>query len=290
MLPPSSGFPTGPATGPAGPAGDAPEPRDLFHRLSQLVLRFGRRRTLAALTLLALAGSNAVSQLVISVVGHGDRVLAVVAASIASLVLTPLFGSLLLRLVFELDATRKQLAELVIRDELTGISNRRHFMATLQREWSLARRHASIGSLLLIDADAFKRVNDTHGHLCGDAVLREMAMVIGGSLRQVDLLARFGGEEFIVFLPHTDSFGALDVAERIRCRVQAAQVAWQGLQISVTVSIGVAPIRRELPTLDWMIHEADTALYAAKAAGRNCVRTLEFARSANDPAIGSFKA
>ena len=116
-----------------------------------------------------------------------------------------------------------------------------------------------------------------------------MAAVIGGSLRHVDLLARFGGEEFIVFLPHTDSFGALDVAERIRSRVQAAQVAWQNVQIAVTVSIGVAPIRRELPTLDWMIHEADTALYAAKAAGRNCVRTLEFARSANDP-IGSFKA
>ena len=147
-----------------------------------------------------------------------------------------------------------------------------------------------MGTLLLIDADGFKRINDTHGHLCGDAVLREVAKVIAGSLRHVDLLARFGGEEFIVFLPHTDSFGALDVAERIRSRVQAAQVAWQGSQIAVTVSIGVAPIRRELPTLDWMIHEADTALYAAKAAGRNCVRTLEFARNANDPQIRSFKA
>jgi len=270
------------------PAGDPPPP-DLFRRLSRFVLRLGHWRSLAALTLLVLIGAVAVAQLVISVLGHGDRVIAAASASIASLLLTPLFGSLLLRLVFELEATRGQLAELVIRDELTGISNRRHFMATLQREWSLARRHASIGTLLLIDADGFKRINDTHGHLGGDAVLREIAKVIGGSLRQVDLLARFGGEEFIVFLPHTDSFGALDVAERIRSRVQAAQVAWQGVQISVTVSIGVAPIRRELPTLDWMIHEADTALYAAKAAGRNCVRTLEFARSANDP-IGSFKA
>jgi len=272
------------------PSGDPPPPPDLFHRLSRLVLRLGQRRSLAVLTLLVLVGAVAVAQLVISVLGHGDRVIAAASATLASLLLTPLFGSLLLRLVFELDATRKQLAELAIRDELTGISNRRHFMATLQREWDLARRHSSIGTLLLIDADGFKQVNDTHGHLCGDAVLREVAKVIGGSLRHVDLLARFGGEEFIVFLPHTDSFGALDVAERIRSRVQAAQVTWQSVQISVTVSIGVAPIRRELPTLDWMIHEADTALYAAKAAGRNCVRTLEFARSANDPAIGSFKA
>jgi len=274
---------------PAPDRDDAPPP-DLFRRLSRLLLRLGPRRALAALTLLVLAGALAVPQLVISVLGHGDRLIAAVSASLASLLLTPIFGSLLLRLVFELEATRERLAELVIRDELTGISNRRHFMATLQREWNLARRHSSIGTLLLIDADGFKRVNDTHGHLCGDAVLCEAAKVIAGSLRQVDLLARFGGEEFIVFLPHTDSFGALDVAERIRSRVQAAQVSWQGLQISVTVSIGVAPIRRELPTLDWMIHEADTALYAAKAAGRNCVRTLEFARNANDPAIGSFKA
>ena len=272
------------------PAGDKPSPPDLFRRLSDLLLRLGQRRSLAVLTLLVLVGAVATAQLVISVLGHGDRVIAVASASIASLLLTPLFGSLLLRLVFELEATRKQLAELVTRDELTGISNRRHFMATLQREWDLARRHSSIGTLLLIDADGFKRVNDTHGHLCGDAVLREVANVIGGSLRHVDLLARFGGEEFIVFLPHTDSFGALDVAERIRGRVQAAQVSWQGLQISVTVSIGVAPIRRELPTLDWMIHEADTALYAAKGAGRNCVRALEFAHNANDPAIRSFKA
>jgi len=272
------------------PAGDDPSPPDLFRRLSRLVLRHGHSRSLLVLTALVLVAAVALAQLVISVLGHGDRVIAAASASLASLLLTPLFGSLLLRLVFELEATRKQLAELVIRDELTGISNRRHFMATLQREWELARRHSSIGTLLLIDADGFKRVNDTHGHLCGDAVLREVAKVIGASLRHVDLLARFGGEEFIVFLPHTDNFGALDVAERIRSRVQAAQVSWQGVQIAVTVSIGVAPIRRELPTLDWMIHEADTALYAAKAAGRNCVRTLEFARNANDPAFGSFKA
>jgi diguanylate cyclase (GGDEF)-like protein len=163
-------------------------------------------------------------------------------------------------------------------------------MATLQREWNLARRHAQIGTLLLIDADGFKGINDTHGHLCGDALLCLLAKTIGGSLRQVDLLARFGGEEFIVFLPLTDSFGALDVAERIRSRIQAASLDWNDAKISVTASIGVAPIRRELPSLDWMLHEADTALYAAKAAGRNCVRTLEFSQDADNPQTRSFKA
>jgi len=269
---------------------DTPNSHDPFRRFSHFVLRLGRHRSLVVLTVVTVLASVTLSELVITVLGRGDRRIAAASASLASLVLTPLLGSLMLRLVFDLEAARRQLAELAIRDELTGISNRRHFMATIQREWDLARRHASIGTLLLIDADGFKNINDTHGHLCGDRLLREVAAVIGGSLRHVDLLARFGGEEFIVFLPHTDSFGALDVAERIRSRVQAAHIDWQGRQITVTVSIGVAPIRRELPSLDWMIHEADTALYAAKAAGRNCVRTLEFSRSENDPSARSFKA
>jgi diguanylate cyclase (GGDEF)-like protein len=266
---------------------DAPDP---FRRVSHIVLRLGRRRSLIALTAVSMLASVALAELVITVIGHGDRLIAAGSASLVPLLLVPLFGSLMLHLVFDLEAARQQLAELAIRDELTGVSNRRHFMATIQREWDLARRHAAIGTLLLIDADGFKAINDTHGHLCGDRLLREVATVIGGSLRHVDLLARFGGEEFIVFLPHTDSFGALDVAERIRSRVQAAHVTWQGRQISITVSIGVAPIRRELPSLDWMIHEADTALYAAKTAGRNCVRALEFSHNENDPTTRSFKA
>jgi diguanylate cyclase (GGDEF)-like protein len=83
----------------------------------------------------------------------------------------------------------------------------------------------------------------------------------------------------IVFLPHTDPLGALDVAERIREKVQGITVPWQAASVGTTVSIGVAPLRAELPSLDWMIHEADTALYAAKADGRNCVRTLPFEAS-----------
>ena len=90
------------------------------------------------------------------------------------------------------------------------------------------------------------------------------------------MLARFDGEELAVFLPQTDPLGALDVAERIRTAVQALRLSWQGVEVGTTVSIGVAPLRAELPTLDWMIHEADAALCAAKSDGRNCVRTLPF--------------
>src|SRR5205085_11140253 len=105
-----------------------------------------------------------------------------------------------------------------------------------------------------------------------DERLRCIARTVAQQLRQADVLARFGGEELIVFLPHTDPLGALDVAERVRERVQALAVPWQASQVRTTVSIGVAPMRAELPSLDWMIHAADTALYAANSDGRNCVR------------------
>jgi len=245
-----------------------------LRRLSRFVLRHGMRRSIVLLTLVVATLAVLISETVISVLGHGDHLLAALSASLCSLVLTPLLGAPVLRLVFHLEAARSKLNALAIQDDLTGVYNRRHFMAVVQGEWGRAQRYHTPAALLLIDADQFKHINDNHGHLCGDELLRQIAGAIAGSLRQPDVLARFGGEEFIVFLPHTDPLGALDVAERIRERVQAIGVDWAGQRVATTVSIGVAHFRPDLLSLDWTIHEADTALYAAKAAGRNCVRAL----------------
>ena len=256
-----------------------------FRWLSRFVLRLGVVRGTMAMTGVVTLLAVAISQGVISVLGRGDRAIAAGSATLFSIVLTPVIGYFVLRLVAELDRVRQQLTVLATHDDLTGVHNRRHFMAVVQREWDRARRYNTPAALLLIDADHFKRVNDTHGHLCGDELLRQIARATGASLRQADVLARFGGEELIVFLPHTDPLGALDVAERIREQVQGLRVAWQGQTVGTTVSIGVAPLRAELPSLDWMIHEADTALYAAKADGRNCVRTLPFEPNRNGDAF-----
>jgi len=252
-----------------------PEPA-WFRWASRLVMRLGPLRATLLMTAVVTVLAALLAQLVITAVGRGDRIIAAVSATFCSLVLTPVIGSFVLRLVFELERTRQQLTVLATHDDLTGVHNRRHFMDVVQREWDRARRYQTPAALLLIDADHFKRINDSHGHLCGDELLRCIAHTVGQQLRQADVLARFGGEELIVFLPHTDPLGALDVAERIREKVQALAVPWQSATVSTTVSIGVAPLRGELPSLDWMIHEADTALYAAKADGRNCVRTLPF--------------
>lgn len=255
-----------------------PEPA-WFRGASRLVLRLGPLRATLALTLVVSVLAVALAEGVIVLIGRGDPFIAAGSALLCSVVLTPLIGSFVLRLVFELDLTRQRLTVLATRDDLTGVHNRRHFMEIVQREWDRARRYEHPAAVLLIDADHFKRINDSHGHLCGDELLRCMARAVAQQLRQADVLARFGGEELIVFLPHTDPLGALDVAERIREKVQALAVPWQSGTVGTTVSIGVAPLRTELPSLDWMIHEADTALYAAKADGRNCVRTLPFEAS-----------
>jgi diguanylate cyclase (GGDEF)-like protein len=243
-----------------------------FRWFSRQVLRLGLLRANLLHTGLVWLFAVAVSQGVISVSGHGDRGVALFSATLCVLLLAPPFGWLVLRLVFELESARRQLAVLAMNDDLTGVYNRRHFMWLAEHEWARCRRYDTGGAVLLIDADHFKRVNDTHGHLAGDALLREMAAAAARSLRQPDLLARFGGEELIVFLPHTDPLGALDVAERIREQVAMLQLPWQGQNVGTTVSIGVAALSAAHASLEAVVHDADVALYEAKAAGRNCVR------------------
>ena len=127
----------------------------------------------------------------------------------------------LMRMLNDLEAARVQLDVLATRDELTGIYNRRQFLVLADREWARCRRYDMGAALVMFDVDHFKRVNDLHGHLAGDLMLREIARAAAQTLRHADFLGRFGGEEFILFLPHTDVLGALDVAERIRERVAA---------------------------------------------------------------------
>lgn len=243
-----------------------------FRACSRRLLKLGTVRATALLTVLVFVLSLVIAQTLISLAGRGDRVLATVITSVCALVLTPVIGALILGLAFRLEEARVRLSVLATQDDLMGVHNRRHFMVLAEREWARARRYDTDTAVLLIDADHFKRVNDTHGHLAGDALLREIARVAAQSLRQPDVLARFGGEELIVFLPHTDPLGALDVAERIREHVGALRLVWQGQTVGTTVSVGVAAMGSSHATLDALIHDADTALYEAKEAGRNCVR------------------
>ncbi len=156
-------------------------------------------------------------------------------------------------------------------DHLTGVANRRAFFEAAEMELARQRRTPRPTALVLIDVDRFKDVNDRHGHPGGDAVLRALGGLLAGAVRQVDVVARIGGEEFAVLLPSTTLDGAVAVAEQLRRLVAAQAVPFDGAQIACTVSAGVAASADEADTLDALMKRADRALYAAKANGRDRV-------------------
>lgn len=178
-------------------------------------------------------------------------------------------------------------AQAPARDALTGAYTQQHFVAAADREWSRIRRHGEDAALLMVDVDHFQRLNDEHGNACGDAMLVEITRLASTTLRPYDLLARFGGGVLVVYLPHTDPLGALDVAERIRERVAGMALNWQGQRVKATVSVGVAGIGTGHAALDAVIADAGAALREAKGAGRNCVRAAPIPPRRNPTAARS---
>jgi diguanylate cyclase (GGDEF)-like protein len=147
-------------------------------------------------------------------------------------------------------------------------------MDRLTSEIDRATRYESIVSLLMIDIDHFKLLNDTHGHLAGDEALRWVAQTLQDAVRSVDLVARFGGEEFAIVLPETTTEGAFAFAERIREQIEVGRIRFNTMELRLTVSIGVAAFPAEgAESVDDIIQLADNALYRAKGAGRNMVLT-----------------
>lgn len=163
-------------------------------------------------------------------------------------------------------------------DALTGLSSRARFLEVLARLLNGENAGAAPLCLAVADLDGFKQVNDRHGHLAGDAVLREVAARLRAGFRDFDLVARYGGEEFVIVLEGAAWERALDICERVRQRVAASPVAVSGLRLPITVSFGVAAARAD-DSVGTLFERADRAMYAAKAAGRNCVRSeLDVAR------------
>lgn len=179
----------------------------------------------------------------------------------------------------ELDAINHELQQALGRerqtartDELTGIGNRRRFFEVAETLFAVARRYRTPLSVCIFDIDGFKQINDRAGHLGGDEILRQVARITAAQTREADVVARYGGEEFILAMPNTEAAGALAAAENIREEIAARRQSWRGAEINVTVSAGVAQMRPDEESLDTLIARADTALYEAKAAGRNCTR------------------
>ena len=164
-----------------------------------------------------------------------------------------------------------RLHDRAILDSLTGLFTRWHFDIRIEEMFRLARRYATPFSLVLMDIDHFKRVNDTHGHRAGDAALREIASVVTTSIRNCDSAFRYGGEEFAILLPETTADGAALLAERLRAKVKAHPLKTDGAVVRVTISLGVAEYGPNLSSHGELIGLADRALYKVKQDGRDAV-------------------
>ena len=172
-----------------------------------------------------------------------------------------------------LDETfQRQMYESALRDGLTKIFNKKYFLDRLESEFAYAIRHKSPLSLVMFDIDHFKKINDTHGHLAGDYALSTLAKVVSDTIRQEDVFARYGGEEFAVICRGIDLTGAVAFGERIRRCVDAQAFIYNGVDIKVTVSVGVAAVPEVgMKEPQELIGAADDALYQAKRQGRNRV-------------------
>jgi diguanylate cyclase (GGDEF)-like protein len=175
--------------------------------------------------------------------------------------------------VTELASYEQKLIEMNIKDGLTGIYNRRFFQTRLNEEFQRHKRYGTKLSLIMFDIDFFKKVNDCHGHQCGDAVLQSVASKIASIIRQTDCLARYGGEEFCCLLPQIDLPEALILAERFRQLIEEQDTSFQEGNVNVTISLGVSVSTAE-DSAETFLKRTDIALYQAKNSGRNRVVSI----------------
>jgi diguanylate cyclase (GGDEF)-like protein len=165
--------------------------------------------------------------------------------------------------------------DLNVRDSLTGIYNRRFMENKLREEFMRSKRYSGEFSIIMIDIDHFKTINDTYGHQCGDFILKSLSSRISSLIRNVDYLARYGGEEFCCMLPETPLKSAVLVAERFRMSIMDLDNVFDGRSIKITISLGVAGMDESITSPEEMVQRADGALYRAKRNGRNLVEVMD---------------
>lgn len=244
-------------------------------RIIRRALALPRWQAVTCITTASVLGSLLLTMVTLSAFGATQRTILValaVATIVPALIATPV-GLVLTRLLQELDAARGLAQTLANTDALTGVLNRRHFVEKSTQLMGRAAHDQSPTSVLMLDIDDFKTINDRYGHQTGDEVLQMFAAACIRTLRPTDLLARWGGEEFVALLPATAPADAIRISDRL-CKAIANGVI-QGTDrklVGVTVSIGVATSPGSGSRLEELLVSADAAMYQAKRAGKNCVR------------------
>jgi len=185
-----------------------------------------------------------------------------------------LYAFAFLRDITELITLQENLRDQATHDELTGLHNRRSFFNNAKITFKSAQRHCEAYSLIMIDIDLFKSINDKFGHRAGDQALKTFSKAVSQIVRDEDIFARIGGEEFVIALPKTEKEAAYQLAERVRTGAEGLMIESAGNQFHITISAGVAALDQHKKTFEQLYQCADEALYQAKDAGRNCLILL----------------
>lgn len=239
--------------------------------IRHLLKRHGLYTVVALITVASvLASALITSSIIYGLLGDSMGRNAWLMTLITPLLMSPVASWALLRLVVQLDQAQEELRELSLRDPLTGCYNRRHFMHVLRHEIGRGQRYGQACSVAILDVDNFKQINDRLGHQAGDEVLQQVARSCQGVVRETDVFARIGGEEFAVLLPQTSALEAHALIERLRLQVQSLSFEGMALLNQVTISGGVVS-SESVDQVDAVMHAADHAMYRAKREGKNRV-------------------
>jgi len=246
------------------------------HRLEPL----GRGNLVILITCLAIVFTLGLNTAIIYFITHNFEHLlrSNIKAFVIALIVTPLLSWYLVGLLYKLDKLEKEMTFLASYDSLTGLFNRRAFFVSCDIAYNLAQRNQQPYSILAIDMDFFKQINDQFGHACGDKVLAEFGELLCQMCRESDIKGRLGGEEFAVFLPNTICSQAEAFAEKLRQQIHNQKLTHQDNRISVTISIGISTSpAHEFIQVEQILNQADEALYQAKGQGRNIVAIFKTA-------------
>ncbi len=237
--------------------------------IRKLLIRLGLLRSTLALTFLSMLVSLLLTGAIGSLMGRKTSQVSLWIAIIVPAIIAPIYSVPFLRILIRLDGAENRLRELSRRDELTGLFNRAHFIELAERELERTLRYGEPFSIAILDIDEFGKVNDLHGHLAGDKLLQAMGDVCLRNLRQSDVIARFGGDEFGLLLPNTSEKSVQACVERICKTLASTSIHFYGQDLHFTVCAGAATYDRSCTELDMILQQADKALCQAKRSGKN---------------------
>jgi diguanylate cyclase (GGDEF)-like protein len=231
--------------------------------------RFGLLAVVVAVTIGSIILSAVISATFHFAIGLPMRASAWAVTLVCPTLIAPLMSWWAFDLVLKVERAHEQLRVLSTIDPLTGIFNRRYFMDRLREEIDRAKRYGTSFAVAFIDVDNFKRINDEHGHLSGDDILQQLTRICAEHVREIDTLARIGGEEFALLLPQTPPAEAERLVERLRASVAATRAKIGDGWLDVTVSIGLTNSSLDMLDVNGILRRADEALYDAKRQGKN---------------------